>query len=217
MENNEYYSQVFHEMKNSVTLINSYLQFIEKTHPEIAGFDYWDTSKNETARLRAITTELSQVKLGSQLVLESVDLRSFITDCCYGFSCSRDQGQLSYTLNFPEQPLPVLIDPRQFRHAMVNLLKNSCEAMAQKGTVTVEGTLTDADVIIRITDSGCGISPDLIGHVFEPFMSTKESGSGLGLNITRQIILAHCGTITVDSPEGQGCTFTLTLPRAMVS
>ena len=60
MSNSQYYGEIFHEIKNSVTLINSYLQLIEKTHPEITGLDYWETSKNETTRLRAIVAELSQ-------------------------------------------------------------------------------------------------------------------------------------------------------------
>lgn len=217
MLNNDYYSQVFHEMKNSVTLINSYLQLIEKKHPEITGFDYWGTSKNETARLCAITSELAQVKLGSQLALKTVDLRGFIADCCYDFCSLIDRERMDYTLSVPDQPLLVSMDPRQLRHAIVNLLKNSYEAMAYHGTVIVRAFLEKSAVIVRITDSGCGISPEMIGHIFEPFISTKEDGSGLGLNITQQIITAHGGTITVDSTEGKGSTFTLSLPYAIVS
>ncbi len=212
MLNNEYYSQVFHEMKNSVTLISSYLQLIEKKHPEILSFDYWITSKNETARLRTITTELSQVKLGSQLTLEIADFRDFIADCCRGFHCLADQEGVTFALTLPDTPLPVLIDAKQLRLAMVNLLKNSCEAMNHHGQVAVEALVEESHITVRITDSGCGIPPALIEKVFDPFVSTKEDGSGLGLNITRQIVTAHGGTITVASREWEGCTFTMTLP-----
>ena len=212
MLNNEYYSQVFHEMKNSVTLISSYLQLIEKNHPEIAGFDYWVTSKNETARLRTITTELSQVKLGSQLTLEPVDLREFIADCCRGFHCSDSQEGITCALTLPDTPLPARIDAKQLRLAMINLLKNSCEAMDNQGLVEVEALLENGCVAVRIRDSGCGIPPALMEKIFDPFVSTKEDGSGLGLNITRQIVAAHGGTITASSRERQGCTFTVTLP-----
>ena len=212
MLNNEYYSQVFHEMKNSVTLISSYLQLIEKKHPEISSFDYWVTSKNETARLRTITTELSQVKLGSQLTLEPVDFRDFIADCCHGFHCLAGQEGVTCALNMPDTPLPVLIDTKQLRLAMVNLLKNSCEAMDHHGQVVVEALMEQGHITLHITDSGCGIAPALIEKIFEPFVSTKEDGSGLGLNITRQIVAAHGGTITAASREWKGCTFTMTLP-----
>lgn len=217
MLNNEYYSQVFHEMKNSVTLINSYLQLIEKKYPAVADLDYWSTSKTETARLRAITTELSQVKLGSQLVLETLDLRNFISDCCYDFCCSGDEEGITYSLTLPDQPLLVSIDAKQLRHAMVNLLKNSCEAMSNKGTIAIEAFADRGLLTVRIKDSGCGIPSDMIGHIFDPFVTTKEEGSGLGLNITRQVLLAHKGTISVESTLGEGSTFTLTLPQVIIS
>lgn len=214
MLNSEYYSQVFHEIKNSVTLINSYLQLIEKKHSEIATFDYWSTSKRETARLCSITTELSQVKLGSQLMLDRIDLREFLSGCCSGFQCSAGEDGISCTLSMPSQPLQVSIDSRQLRHAIVNLLKNSCEAMKHHGRILVDAFQESEYAVIRITDFGCGIPADMIHHIFDPFTTTKEEGSGLGLNIARQVIIAHNGTITVASREGDGCTFTITLPLA---
>ncbi len=214
MLNSEYYSQVFHEIKNSVTLINSYLQLIEKKHSEIAAFDYWITSKRETARLCSITTELSQVKLGSQLMLDRIDLHEFLSGCCSGFQCSAGENGISCILSMPSQPLLVSIDSRQLRHAIVNLLKNSCEAMKQHGRILVDAFQESEYAVIRITDFGCGIPDDMIHHIFDPFTTTKEDGSGLGLNIARQVIVAHNGTITVASREGEGCTFTITLPLA---
>ena len=214
MVNSEYYSQVFHEIKNSVTLINSYMQLIEKKHSEITAFDYWSTSRKETARLCSITTELSQVKLGSQLVLDCIDLRDFLSGCCSGFRCSAGEDEISCTLSMPAQPLMVSIDSRQLRHAIVNLLKNSCEAMKYHGRILVDAFQESGDAVIHITDFGCGISDSMIRHIFDPFTTTKEDGSGLGLNIARQVIIAHNGTIAVASREGDGCTFTVTLPLA---
>lgn len=214
MLNSEYYSQVFHEIKNSVTLINSYLQLIEKRHSEITAFDYWTTSRMEAARLCSITTELSQIKLGSQLVLTRVDLREFLADCCTGLQCSAGEDGISCTLALPAQPLMVSIDSRQLRHAIVNLLKNSCEAMNHHGRILVDAFGRPGHAVIHITDSGCGIPANMISHIFDPFITTKENGSGLGLNIARQVICAHNGSISVASKEGAGCTFTISLPSA---
>ena len=214
MLNSEYYSQVFHEIKNSVTLINSYLQLMEKKHSEITAFDYWTTSRKETARLCSIATELSQVKLGSQLVLAHIDLREFLSSCCSGFQCSKGEDGIYCTLSMPAGPLMVPVDARQLHHALTNLLKNSCEAMNHHGTILVSAFRESDQAIIRITDFGCGISSDMIGHIFDPFITTKEDGSGLGLNITQQVINAHHGSIHVASREGEGCTFTISLPIA---
>ena len=80
MLNTEDYMKIFHEIKNSVTLINSYLQLVEKKNPQISSFDYWDSSKSEVARLRTVVTELSQVKFGDSLQLEYTDLIYFLTE-----------------------------------------------------------------------------------------------------------------------------------------
>ncbi|MCR4959301.1 MAG: HAMP domain-containing histidine kinase, partial [Prevotella sp.] len=65
---------------------------------------------------------------------------------------------------------------------------------------------------IRIKDNGCGMSPDVVDHAFIPFFTTKPSGTGIGLSLCRQIILKHGGTIRVESEEGKGTTFIITLP-----
>ena len=114
----------------------------------------------------------------------------------------------------PSQPLLVSIDSRQLRHAIVNLLKNSCEAMKHHGRILVNAFQESEYAVIRTTDFGCGIPADMIHHIVDPFTTTKEDGSGLGLSIARQVIVAHNGTITVVSREGEGCTFTITLPLA---
>lgn len=212
MSDSTCYVDIFHEIKNSVTLINSYLQLIEKKHPEIALFDYWESSRMETSRLRMITSELSQLKFGQDLNPETIDLKDFLTSCCNSFHCSPADEDVSCRLSLPVQPLRIFADIKQLRHAIINLLKNSCEAMNHCGQILVDARKEGSDISIRITDSGCGIAADLLPTVFDPFITTKEDGSGLGLHIAKEIITAHNGTIAVESKEGCGCTFTISLP-----
>ena len=206
------YVDIFHEIKNSITLINSYLQLIEKKHPEIALFDYWETSRMETVRLRSIVAEFSQLRFGEDLKPEIIDLRDFLSGCCNSFCFSPEEENISCILTLPDQPLLISADVKQLRHAIINLLKNSCEAMENHGRILIHAGQDDSYAIIRITDFGCGIAPELITSVFEPFITTKEEGSGLGLHITKQIITAHNGTIDLASKEGEGTTFTILLP-----
>ena len=214
MSDSTCYVDIFHEIKNTVTLINSYLQLIEKKHPEIALFDYWENSRMETSRLRTITSELSQLKFGRDLKRETIDLKAFLTDCCHSFRCSPADENVSCLLTMPKQPLWISADVKQLRHAIINLLKNSCEAMAHCGRILVDAREEGNCIFIRITDSGCGIAADLLPTVFDPFITTKEDGSGLGLHITKEIVTAHDGTIAVESQEGCGCTFIISLPIA---
>lgn len=96
-------------------------------------------------------------------------------------------------------------DRTQLEQVLINLVKNACESGATEVQVTMNGSE------IRIKDNGSGMSPDVIDHAFIPFFTTKPSGTGIGLALCRQIILKHGGTISVDSQEGKGTTFTITL------
>jgi len=111
------------------------------------------------------------------------------------------------------------LDPEQMKEALVNLLLNSCEAMNEGGSIMVyEDEIGEnggaRTAVLRITDTGPGIPESVIQKVFQPFFSTKGEGTGLGLSIVKRIIEGHGGMIDVDSTEGAGATFTITLPVA---
>ena len=101
------------------------------------------------------------------------------------------------------------------RRALLNLVQNALEAMPQGGTLTLVGHRTADSVSLRLQDTGQGIPRDRLPQLFEPLYTTKPGGTGLGLAIVREILTAHGGHVTVDSVEGQGTTFTLSLPVAM--
>ncbi len=105
------------------------------------------------------------------------------------------------------------MDPEQIREALVNLEMNALEAMPKGGTLRIILSQKDnKDVTIRLSDTGEGVSPELESKIFDPFFTTKEKGTGLGLSIVHSVVKNHGGTISVDSNNGEGTTFTLTLP-----
>jgi PAS domain S-box-containing protein len=108
---------------------------------------------------------------------------------------------------------PVAFHASTLRRALLNLVQNAADAMPQGGTVTLSGQSTATQVQLRVQDTGSGIPAEGLGKIFEPLYTTKPGGTGLGLYIVREIVAAHDGQITVESVEGQGTTFTLTLPR----
>jgi signal transduction histidine kinase len=118
------------------------------------------------------------------------------------------------------QPLPVIsADPDQLKEVLVNLLVNACEMMVNGGFIRIveseiengEGALSHA-VQIAITDNGPGIPAAIQENIFQPFFSTKEEGTGLGLSIASRIVENHGGRLTLQSQEGKGATFIITLP-----
>lgn len=113
------------------------------------------------------------------------------------------------------QPLPaVLCRPQQLNQVWLNLLMNACQAIPDKGTITIRSSADDGFVQVAITDTGSGISEQHRARLFQPGFTTKGGriGMGMGLLITRQIVEQHQGRIRIDSEVGQGSTFTVVLP-----
>jgi len=100
------------------------------------------------------------------------------------------------------------------RRAFLNLVQNAADAMPSGGTVILAGQSTATQVQLYVQDTGSGIPADLWEQIFEPLYTTKPGGTGLGLYIVQEIVTAHGGQITIESVEGQGTIFTITLPRA---
>jgi signal transduction histidine kinase len=100
-----------------------------------------------------------------------------------------------------------------FRHALLNLLLNSEQAMPDGGEITIQAEERDNGISLSLIDTGKGMTPEVMAKVFRPFFSTKPGGSGLGLATTRKIILAHGGTIDVQSEVERGSKFTISLPE----
>jgi signal transduction histidine kinase len=104
------------------------------------------------------------------------------------------------------------LDGNQMKQAFYNLIRNACQAMPEGGTLTVETTFNDYEIRIAFTDTGKGISADNLNHLFQPFFTTRGSGTGLGLMIVRRIVREHGGEIDIESRVGKGTRFTLFLP-----
>jgi len=119
----------------------------------------------------------------------------------------------------PELPLPVFCeaDPQQMRQVLLNLLLNSLDAQPDGGTITLSLECAPASddfppaALIRVSDTGPGLSPEIVERVFEPFVSTKETGTGLGLPICQRIIEEHGGSLTLDDLPDGGTCFTIRL------
>jgi signal transduction histidine kinase len=111
--------------------------------------------------------------------------------------------------DFSSELPETLTDPEKLKQVILNLCKNAVEAMPESGTLTVRGYRTGDQVCLEVQDTGEGIPEGV--EIFDLFTTTKPDGTGLGLPIVRQIVLAHGGTLTYTSTPGQGTTFTVTL------
>jgi signal transduction histidine kinase len=133
-----------------------------------------------------------------------------------------EQQGVRLECRWPEQPVLIQADVGQVRQVVLNLLLNALDATAHGGTVVVEMAVSgrpseengEADrwLTLRVSDTGGGLPADLGQRIFEPFVSTKETGLGLGLPICKRIVEAHEGKINAANHPGGGAVFTIQLP-----
>lgn len=205
-------SQISHEIRNPVTLINSYLQLLAKVHPEVADFQYWDHVVSNMDFLIDLLNEISNYNHSEHVNKTSTNIYMFVKDFVEDISIELEKQGIQILLQ-KESALPRLdIDPVKFKEVLHNLVRNSAESISQNGMITIRMYFEDLSIIIEISDNGCGIPEEYLPTIFEPFVTHKKDGTGLGLAITKNIIDAHGGTIQVSSHLNKGTTFTMRLP-----
>jgi signal transduction histidine kinase len=122
-----------------------------------------------------------------------------------------ESAGLTLEVDTPTLP-PVALDEGQIRQVILNLLRNAREATPRGGRIRVAMRAEGEDVLLSISDTGAGVPHDVVPQIFDAFFTTKEHGTGLGLPLVRQIVVAHGGTIECSSEPGHGTTFLVRLP-----
>lgn len=205
-------SKISHEIRNPVTLINTYLQLLAQKHPEVTGYEYWNHIMTNMEFLKNLLNEISHFNNSNTVQKVSVNIYAFLQTLADELSPILEAHNIQLTLTKKSALPPLEIDDTKFRQALLNLMRNSIEAIGSDGHITICTYFEDLSVIIEIEDDGPGISEAFIPTLFEPFVTHKKEGTGLGLAITKNVIHAHNGTISVRSKEGKGTVFTMKLP-----
>ena len=124
-----------------------------------------------------------------------------------------EERRITVTLDIPAALPNIALDAEQMEQVFFNLLKNALEAMSDGGKIDIALGSDDHDVFLSIRDNGSGMEAEQLATLFEPYRTTKEKGTGLGLLISKRIVTEHGGAIAAESQPGTGTTFTITLPR----
>ncbi|MGD0885963.1 MAG: ATP-binding protein [Thermodesulfovibrionales bacterium] len=208
-------SGVAHELNNPLNNIYVSAQILEKeTAGELSPIvkEIVDDIVCQTLRMKRIVSDLLAFARGREPQLRKVDLNQFITGTYKLVSTSVDTSAINLTIEAEPGGVVIDADPEQMERVFINLFTNAVDAMSGKGNLTVEIAKGEKAATIRMSDTGSGMPADAVEKIFEPFYTTKEKGSGLGLAIVFNIIKKHGGEIHAESREGQGTTFTVTLP-----
>jgi signal transduction histidine kinase len=124
-------------------------------------------------------------------------------------------GTFTFRVDPPE--LRLQVDPHQMEQVLLNLCLNALHAVSDGGEIELRASRAGVHVVIEVADNGCGIPPDVLPHIFEPFFSTRPGvgSSGLGLSVAQRIIQDHGGEIRVATDPPHGTTFTLLIPSSL--
>ncbi len=205
-------SRIAHEIRNPVTLINSFMQLYEQEHPEAASSANWIHALENMKALRELLADLSAYNNAHTLHLEMVNLYRLLLSMTSDISDGICPSSVSLVLKKDSAIPSILEDVGKMRQVFSNLIRNAVEAMPDGGTLTISIGSDGDSITIHFTDTGCGIEPDQLSSIFEPFVTHKRNGTGLGLAVSKEIISAHHGSITAESVPGKGTDFTIRLP-----
>src|SRR5256714_4699056 len=209
---------VAHEIGNPLNSLHIHLQLmersVEKLHDgEKAGLEQSiDVARSEVNRLDSIVTQFLKAIRPSRPQLRPENVNTIVEEAVRFFAPELQDREIAVEQEL-RSDLPLLqLDRDQLKQAFYNVIKNSVEAMHRHGTLRIRTDLVDTHVIVRFADTGGGMSAGDLSRVFEPYFTTKTSGSGLGLLIVRRIVREHGGELSIESSQGKGLTLTIRLP-----
>jgi signal transduction histidine kinase len=207
---------VGHELRNPLGVLTNSMYLIRNKVSDTADDKLrrqLDTADREIAAATLIVSDLLEFARPRTANPVSIDVVDLLDE-----SVSVAPPPTGIEVEVDRHPVPpVFADRDQIRQVILNLLTNAYEAMPNGGTARLSARQTGDKLEIVVADSGTGIDDETLSRVFEPFFSKKTKGTGLGLAVSRRIVEAHDGALTIESTPGRGCTATISLPLASVS
>jgi PAS domain S-box-containing protein len=202
-------ASVGHEIRNPLTSIKGFVQLLEEKDQE--NKYYYEIMSKELNRIDHIVGELLLLAKPQKIYFSENDLSVIVSDIV---SLLEPQANMTNVSIHFESKQAVMIDCEEnlLKQLFINIIKNAIEASREKGTVSVEITKNSDTVLVTIEDKGSGISEEFLTRLGEPFYSSKEKGTGLGLTVSHKIVERHNGAIRFTSQEGMGTKVEIELP-----
>ncbi|MBI3082975.1 MAG: sensor histidine kinase, partial [Candidatus Omnitrophica bacterium] len=208
-------SGMAHEIHNPLTIISGeaqlYLERFKGQDPKVD--EVLRSIIEECQRAADITRRILRFAKPSPADLAPVNLKTTIEETLAlgGYQVRMDR--FNCTVSVPDDLPKVRGSQNQLQEVLLNLILNACQAMGENGgALTISASAHNSEVILTVKDTGPGIPAKALTKVFDPFYTTKPTGTGLGLFVSQRIIQAHGGTIQLESAEGKGTCFTIRLP-----
>lgn len=182
-------SMISHEIRNPLTLVSSALQIIEIQHPEVINFHGWSQAIEDIEFMCNLLNELSDFNNGSTLHHSVFSLEKLLKNIAVSFAMSLDSinSNIEFTSKISLNSDNYTGDKIKLEEVILNLLQNAKDAVSEKTFTDSKGSIflcaekISDSIVISCTDNGCGISDDIVNTIFDPFVTYKTNGTGLGL------------------------------------
>lgn len=213
------FSGIRHEIGNPINSIKMTMSVLRRNldrfSPEVV-HEYIDRTISEIGRVEYLLKSLKNFSMFETPDIQSLDLLVFVNKFIQLVKSGFDKDAICLHLDLPIEPVWVTADARALQQALLNLLANATAAMEDQPDpqLTISVQWSPKFVILQVRDNGCGISAEDQQHLFKPFYTTKASGTGLGLVITRKLLVQMGCSIELFSEEGSGTTVNIFLPWA---
>ena len=202
-----------HEIKNPLTTLKTFTEYIpeKQSDPEFLK-KLHEVYTAEVNRIQDIVEDLLEFSKPRPPELKPVDLGPLIASTVNLLSSDLLKRRIQWTIDCQHNGSILQADVGQLRQVLINLIQNAADAMPSGGQLKIATQSINSHLELTISDTGTGIPPALLPKIFDPFVTTKPDGNGLGLAMVYSILQAHRGTIHAKSAPKQGATFTVSLP-----
>jgi PAS domain S-box-containing protein len=203
-------ARVAHEIRNPLVSLGGFARRLEK---QLTGGqkEYADIIGKEVGRLEDILNDILSFVKETRVRKEPVTAQTLMEEVIALIRSEIDDRGISLELDFGD-PVELYVDPNRVKDALLNIVKNAMQALGNNGTILLRIYRKNRTCVLEIRDTGPGIQEKDLPFIFDPFYTTKEVGTGLGLTITHRIIEEHDGRIEVESTAGEGSTFRVIIP-----
>jgi len=215
-------SKIAHELKNSLSLVNTFIHLLPQHHTD-KNFvqDFFQTISKELDSWKMMLKSMSDLAKLEEFPMTEIRINDLLMDIISFAQLRVRQKGIHLNVHMTDALPPIIGNVNQLRQVFLNLLTNAIEAVPPGGSIfflTHFVNSTDQSIPsyaeIRITNTGLGISGADFEKIFEPFYTTKKNGLGLGLSISKEIIVRHGGYIDVSSQDNKGVTFSIRIPKS---
>ncbi|MGC3943403.1 MAG: ATP-binding protein [Chryseolinea sp.] len=199
---------IAHEVRNPLTNLSLALDQLRREVPEggEAGQLYADIIERNANRIEQLVGEMLRSSKPRELNLQLSAVNELVDETIKLAIDRINLNQIRLVTDVQPELPKILVDPEKIHVALLNIIINATEAMTEKGELQVGAFKKGRVITIAISDNGRGIENEDLGRVFDPFYTSKQSGMGLGLTSTKNILNSHCATIDIESMPGQGTT-----------